>query len=456
VPSNPHPGDARSGYDAYAALRFLDFRLFVSGNFLGALSRSILSVIVGYELYLRTDSALALGLVGLVQIIPNVVLALPAGQYVDRHDHQRIAVVATSLNATAAAILALLSWAHGPLWVIYACLFLIGIGRVFNSPTQGTLLAAVVPARDYGNASAWGSSVSQFASVLGPVLGGFAVAALGEEAPVYAATAAMLFLAAILYSRLHPRPIHKSTEPVTRESLFAGFRFIASTKVLLAAITLDMVAVLLGGATALLPIFAEDVLHVGATGLGVMRASVAIGAILMSFAIAHKGEFRRAGITLLATVGGFGLATILFGLSTWMPLSLLALFLIGAFDSISVVIRTTLELRFTPDEMRGRVGSIHYLFIGMSNEFGEFESGVAAAIFGATTAVVLGGIGTLLVVPAIALIWPQVPRLREIVAPPEIAALQTAAEVAENEAGTGSAREPNPATASSTTATPAS
>ncbi|MGC4192060.1 MAG: MFS transporter [Thermomicrobiales bacterium] len=433
-----HPGDER--HDAYAALRHLDFRLFVSGNFLGSLSRSILSVIVGYELYLRTDSALALGLVGLVQIIPNVVLALPAGQYVDRHDHQRIAVSATSLNAAAAAILALLSWLHGPLWIIYACLFLIGIGRVFNSPTQGTLLAVVVPAGEYGNASAWGTSVSQFASVLGPVLGGFAVAALGDEAPVYAATAAMLFTAAFLYGRLHPRPIHKSKEPVTRDSLLAGFRFIADSKVLLAAITLDMVAVLLGGATALLPIFAEDILHVGATGLGVMRASVAIGAILMSFVVAHKGEFRRAGVTLLATVAGFGLATILFGLSSWMPLSLLALFLIGAFDSISVVIRTTLELRFTPDEMRGRVGSIHYLFIGMSNEFGEFESGVAAAIFGATGAVVLGGIGTLLVVPAIALIWPQVPRLREIVALQ--ASTVAAAEGVGDEAGSGSAREP--------------
>ena len=440
MPSAHAPGDER--HDAYAALRHRDFRLFISGNFLGSLSRSILSIIVGYELYLRTDSALALGLVGLVQIVPNVILALPAGQYVDRHDHQRIAVSATSLNAAAAAILALLSWVHGPLWIIYAALFLIGIGRVFTSPTQGTLLAAVVPGSEYGNASAWGSSASQFASVLGPVLGGFAVAALGEEAPVYAATAAMLGVASFLYSRLHPRPIHKSTEPVTRESLFAGFRFIADTKVLLAAITLDMVAVLLGGATALLPIFAEDVLHVGATGLGVMRASVAIGAILMSFAVAHKGEFRRAGVTLLATVAGFGLATILFGLSSWMPLSLLALFLIGAFDSISVVIRTTLELRFTPDEMRGRVGSIHYLFIGMSNEFGEFESGVVAALIGATGAVVLGGIGTLLVIPVIALIWPQVPRLREIVPPPEIAALQAASDVIVGEAGDGPARDP--------------
>ncbi|MGI8403847.1 MAG: MFS transporter, partial [Thermomicrobiales bacterium] len=214
-------------------------------------------------------------------------------------------------------------------------------------------------------------------------------------------------------------PIERSNERVTKDSLLAGIRFIRSTKVLLAAITLDMVAVLLGGATALLPIFAEDVLHVGATGLGLMRAAPAAGAILMSFAIAHKGPFRRAGVSLLATVFAFGMATILFGISRSFGLSMVALALIGAFDAISMVIRDTMELTFTPDQMRGRVGAIHYIFIGMSNEFGEFESGVAAALLGATTAVVVGGIGTLLVVPIIALVWPQVRRMREIVPLPE-------------------------------------
>jgi hypothetical protein len=202
---------------------------------------------------------------------------------------------------------------------------------------------------------------------------------------------------------------------MTVDSLLAGVRFIRKTKVLLAAITLDMVAVLLGGATALLPIFAEDVLHVGATGLGLMRAAPAAGAVLMSFALAHKGPFDHAGPSLLATVAAFGCATIAFGASRSIVLSLFALALLGAFDAISVVIRDTLELTFTPDHMRGRVGAIGYIFVGMSNEFGEFESGVAAALMGATAAVIVGGIGTLVVVPLIAFAWPEVRRLGRIV-----------------------------------------
>jgi len=414
VSSLPSSGEPES-HDAYAALRHADFRLFVSANFLSGIARTILSVIVGWELYVRTDSALALGLVGLVQIIPNVVLALPAGAYVDRHDRKQIATVSAAVNALASLMLAILSFIEGPLVVIYACLFVIGLARVFSSPTQGTLLAAVVPPSEYGNASAWSSNIGQLAMALGPAVGGFGVAIANDAAgPVFVAASVMLALASFFYSRLTPRPIALSKEPVSRDSLLAGIRFIRRTKVIFAAITLDMVAVLLGGATALLPIFAEDVLHVGSTGLGVMRSAPAVGAIVTSFAIAHRGPFKRAGVTLLATVAGFGFATILFGSSRSMILSLVALVLIGAFDSISVVIRTTLELAYTPDDMRGRVGAIHFLFIGMSNEFGEFESGVAAAILGATTAVVVGGIGTLLVVPIIALVWPEVHRLREI------------------------------------------
>lgn len=407
------------GHDPYAALRFPDFRLLITANFLSSLARAILSVIVGWELYVRTGSALALGMVGLVQIIPNVVLAIPAGQYVDRHDQKRIAVFATILNAITALMLAILSAVQGPLVLIYFCLFLIGVGRVCLSPTQGPLLASIIPPNQFGNASAWSSSGGQLASVMGPAIGGLGVAVLTDPAPVFATAAGMLAVAAVAFSRLRPRPIERSNERVTKDSLLAGIRFIRSTKVLLAAITLDMVAVLLGGATALLPIFAEDVLHVGATGLGLMRAAPAAGAILMSFAIAHKGPFRRAGVSLLATVFAFGMATILFGISRSFGLSMVALALIGAFDAISMVIRDTMELTFTPDQMRGRVGAIHYIFIGMSNEFGEFESGVAAALLGATTAVVVGGIGTLLVVPIIALVWPQVRRMREIVPLPE-------------------------------------
>ncbi len=397
-------------HDPYAVLRIQNFRLLVGTNLLAGLAQAILSVIVGWELYVRTDSAFALGMVGLVQIVPNVVLAIPAGQYVDRHDQKRIAMAALSLNAVAALALAALSATEGPLAAFYGCLFLMGVGRAFRTPTQGVLLAAIVPSRLFANASAWSSSTWQLASVVGSAIGGIGVAITSDAAPVFAVAAGMLGAAAVGVSRLRPRPISRSIEPVTPDSLLAGVRFIRRTKVLLAAITLDMVAVLLGGATALLPIFAEDVLHVGAAGLGFMRAAPAVGAIVTSFLIAHRGPFKNAGPTLLLTVSAFSLATILFGLSRSFGLSLPALALIGAFDAISVVIRDTMELTFTPDEMRGRVGSVHYIFIGMSNEFGEFESGGAAALVGATTAVVLGGVGTLLVVPAIALLWPEVRR----------------------------------------------
>jgi hypothetical protein len=385
-----------------------------TANFLSGLAQAILSVIVGWDLYVRTDSAFALGLVGLVQIVPNVLLAIPAGQFVDRHNRQRIMTISTLVTAVAAIALAALSAGDGPLVLIYACLFVLGLTRVFRSPSQGALLAAVVPGTVYGNAAAWSSNTGQLASVIGPAIGGIAVAISDNVAFVFVAAGLMLVTATILYSRMHPRPIAQSEEPVTKESLLAGIHFIRNTKVMLAAITLDMVAVLLGGATALLPIFAKDVLHVGATGLGLMRAAPSVGAIVMSFAIAHRGAFKRSGPTLLGTVAAFGLATLLFGVSRNIELSLVALVLLGAFDAVSMVIRDTLELTYTPDDMRGRVGSIHFLFIGMSNEFGEFESGVAAALLGATTAVVLGGIGTLLVVPAIAIAWPQMMKLREI------------------------------------------
>jgi MFS family permease len=410
----PHTSTDVPEHDAYAALRFRDFRFLISASFLISFSQAVLSVIVGYELYLRTGSALALGLVGLVQIVPNVILSMPAGQYVDQHDHRLIASAAAGLIALSAGFLALLTHYEGPLILIYACLFLGGLGRVFNMATPAPLMASIVPPDRFHNAAAWRSSSNQTASILGPAAGGFGVAVLGSASSVFAIAAVLLAIASVLLSRIKARPSPREREKMSRDSILAGIRFIRSTEVLLATITLDMVAVMLGGATALLPIFAEDVLHVGAAGLGLMRAAPAVGAVLASVAIAHKGPFKAAGPTILVAVAGFGLATILFGVSRAMPLSLLALALIGAFDAISMVIRSTLQLTLTPDHMRGRVGSVHYMFVGMSNEFGEFESGLVATLIGATAAVVLGGIGTLLVVPAIAIAWPQVRRLREI------------------------------------------
>jgi MFS family permease len=403
-----------SGHDSYAALRYRDFRYLITASFLTSFSQAILSVIVGYELYLRTGSAFALGMVGLVQIIPNVALSMPAGQFVDQHDQRRVAALAVGLISLAAFFLSVLTHFEGPLVFIYLCLFLIGIGRLLVSPTQAPLMASIIPRDSFSNAAAWRSSAGQTASILGPAAGGFGVAIFGNAQIVFAMAAGLLAIAAVSLSRITPRPVPRSREKMTRDSVLAGIRFIRSTEVLLATITLDMVAVLLGGATALLPIFAEDVLHVGAGGLGLMRAAPAVGAVLASVAIAHRGPFRAAGPTILMAVAGFGLCSVLFGLSRSMPLSLVALGLIGVCDSISVVIRSTLQLTLTPDHMRGRVGSVHYMFVGMSNEFGEFESGVVASILGATAAVVVGGVGTILVVPAIIVLWPELRRLRRI------------------------------------------
>jgi MFS family permease len=416
--------------DSLAAVRLPDFRLLLSGEFLRGFAHAMLSVLIGWELFQRTGSALALGLVGLVQIIPNVVLALPIGHFADQHNPQRIAVSATVLDAIAAAALAYLAWTHGPVPLFYLFLFFIGLARTFISATETALLASIAPASLFSNAAAWGTSSWQIAAVLGPALGGLAIAAWGNTALVFAVAAGMIAAGALLLGLMRPRQLEQRHEPLSSDALLAGVRFLRRTPILLAAITLDMVAVLLGGATALLPIFAEEVLHVGASGLGLLRAAPAVGAVVMSVLLVRKGPFRRAGVTLLVAVAGFGVAMVLFGASRSLGLSMAALGMAGACDVISMVIRHTMQLTYTPDFMRGRVSAVHHLFIGMSNEFGEFESGIMAAIFGATTAVVIGGVGTLVTVAVIAVIWPQVRNLREIMLEPEDVEVVREAEMA--------------------------
>jgi MFS family permease len=398
-------------HDPYAALRFRDFRLLLVGTLLEVVGQQMLGVAIGWELYERTRDPLALGLIGLVQVAPVVLLALPAGHLADRFDRKWIAVVTALALALGALGLALLSFTVGPLALVYACLLLIGIARAFQSPATSSLLAQVVPAQHFSNAATWESSAWQASAIIGPALGGLIIAARGSATLVYAATAGMLLVAALALGLLRPRPVARVEEQMTLRSLLAGLRFVWHTKLILAAITLDMFAVLLGGATALLPIFAKDILQVGATGLGWLRAAPAIGALLAAIVIAYLPPFKRAGRTLLLVVAGFGLATIVFGLSRSFVLSLLMLGLLGALDNISVVIRSTLVLTRTPDAMRGRVNAVHFVFIGISNELGAFESGVAAALLGAIGAVVVGGIGTILVVLLVALIWPEVRRL---------------------------------------------
>jgi MFS family permease len=401
-------------HDSYAALRIRDFRLLASGGFLQALGEDMLGVAVGWELYQRTGSALALGFVGLVQIVPTLLLSLPAGHYVDRHDRKRIVTATTFIYMLAAAALALVSIGEGPVLLVYAALLVIGLCRAFHSPSMSSLLPQIVPRELYPNAAAWESSMWQVATIAGPAIGGLGIWLLGGVSPIYVGAAVLFGVTSLMFSRMRPHPAEPSDEPMTLESLLAGLRFVRATKVILASITLDMVAVLLAGATALLPIFAEDLLDVGASGLGVMRAAPAIGAVLMSLVIAHRAPFKLAGRTLLLAVAGFGMATVLFGASNSLWLSLVALFLIGAFDSISMVIRGTLVMASTPDRMRGRVNAVHFVFIGLSNELGAFESGVAAELLGARGAVIAGGLATLIVVPAIAYAWPEVRRLKRL------------------------------------------
>lgn len=393
------------------ALQFPDYRLYLISRFIATLGGRILAVAIGWELYERTRDPLVLGFVGLVQVIPALLFSLPAGQIADRYNRKTLVLLTSLLNIIAAVSLALLSATQGPLVLIYACLFLIGTASALSGPAASALMGQIVPAAYYENAASWGSSIWQLASVIGPPLGGFIIAATKGATVSYVIDACTLTVSLVMILLISsPQTVFVKHEPPL-QAVIQGLRFIGSARILLAAVTLDMFAVLLGGAVALLPVYASDILKVGADGLGVLEAAPSIGAVIMALTLANRPPFQRAGRTLLVAVIGFGIATIIFGLSTSFPLSLLMLALLGAFDNISVVIRSTLLLTRTPDEMRGRISSVNHMFIAMSNEFGSFESGVAARLLGPVGAVVSGGIGTILVVIAIAWIWPELRNL---------------------------------------------
>jgi MFS family permease len=398
--------------DSLAALKLPFVGRFAAGRIVSVLGAQMLSVAVGWQLYDRTGSAWSLGLVGLVQIVPVLLLALPAGQAADRYPRRTLALFAHATLALTAAGLALVSHSQAPTWMIYALLFATGVGTSFRSPSVSSMLPQLVPAELFANANAWISSGFQLASMGGPALGGFIIAWTGSPTWTYLLAAAGHALFAGVLATLPPLRAARTGPPAAglRDAL-AGARFIFRTPELLAAMTLDLFAVLLGGATALLPIFARDILQVGASGLGWLRAAPSFGAFATALLQTRLPPWRRPGQVLLLTVAGFGAATVVFGLSRSFVLSMAALAFTGAFDNISVVIRLTLEQVLTPDEMRGRVSAVHYVFIGLSNELGEFESGTTAALFGPLASVVGGGIGTLLVVAAVRKIWPQIARL---------------------------------------------
>jgi len=382
----------------------------MAGRFLGSLGDQMLSVAVGWELYQRTNSALALGLVGLVQVAPVVLFSLPAGSIADRFPRQRVIVAAQTLSLAGSLGLATLSLLNGPLTAFYACLLVIGIGSAFRTPASSALLSQTVPSAMYANAATWSSSSLQLAAVLGPTLGGLVIALTYSSTPVYILDALAGLTLALLIARIRTERVVRPRGVSGLRALGEGISFVARTRVVLGAITLDMFGVLLGGATSLLPIYARDILHVGPQGLGWLAAAPSVGAILMAVTLAHLPPFKRAGAMLLVAVVGFGAATIVFGLSTSFPLSLVMLALLGAFDNISMVIRHTLLLVRTPDELRGRVSAVNNVFIGASNQLGGFESGVAAALFTPVIAVVGGGAGTILIVLMIAFGFPELRR----------------------------------------------
>lgn len=406
------PVEASAAHDPYQALRFRDFRLLLIGVSIASFGQQMLSVALGWELYVRTNSALALGGIGLAQIIPIILLSLPAGHIADRYDRKGIVLGAQVTLVLASLGLAGLSARRGPLLLIYGCLAVMGGAQAFGSPASSALIAQVIPAQAYQNAVTWRSSAWQLSAVLGPAMGGFLIGLLHGATWVYVLNggAALIFVALLVVMRVQRRAAHAVREGTLR-SLGEGLRFLGRTPVLLAAITLDLFAVLLGGATTLLPIFARDILRVGPFGLGWLQAASSVGAVCMALTLAHRPPFARAGRALLLAVSGFGVVTIVFGLSRWFALSLLMLFLLGALDNISVVIRSTLVLVRTPDQMRGRIGAVNALFIGASNQLGGFESGLAAQLFGPVVAVVGGGVGTLLVVVLVAWLWPEMRRL---------------------------------------------
>lgn len=428
-------------HDPYAALRVPDYRRFVGGWVFASMGLQMQGMALGWEVYERTQSAFQLGLIGLARALPVIVLALPAGQIVDTLNRKKVLIFTQVAFAAVSAGIALAAYLQAPLVWLYVLVVASGCARVFNGPSRSSLLPQIVPAgRDgktdpevFHNAVTWNSGVFHVSAVVGPLVGGAIIAMMqagggaGATAaawPVYALTCAGCLVFAASAATLRPRPNLRAAERLTvrgiNQGMLEGARHVWREKTILGAITLDLFAVLLGGATAMLPIFAKDILHVGPVGLGVLRAAPFVGAAMMSLILAHRRPFERAGAAMLWSVAGFGVCIIVFGLSESVVLSAVALLLSGALDNISVVIRHVLVQMRTPEQVRGRVSAVNSVFIESSNELGAFESGVAAEVFakllgtavlGAVGSVVSGGIGTIVVVGAIALWLPEVRRL---------------------------------------------
>jgi MFS family permease len=408
----PAPADPRAGRAAFTHPAFVLFQI---ARFLIVVAVEMQAVAVGWQVYEITKRPLDLGYVGLAQFLPAILLFPVSGHASDRFERRHVLSVCYAGFAVCFALLLTLAQrgAHS-VTPIYVVLILLGVVRSFNGTASRSILPQLVPEEHFPNAVAWNATIFQAATILGPSCGGILYAAFRGPSVVYAAATVTAVGALISTFRIKPELSARRREPMTFKTAFAGLRYIWREKLILGAISLDLFAVLLGGAVALLPVYAREILHTGPWGLGLLRTAPGVGAAVMAVALAHRPLRGRSGPTLLWSVAGFGVFTIIFGVSRSLVLSLIALFLLGASDMISVIIRATLVQLGTPDAMRGRVTAVDMIFIGASNEFGQFESGLTAQWFGTVPAVVLGGIGTLVVIAIWAWRFPELRNAGEL------------------------------------------
>lgn len=387
------PADSR----ADSLLQHRSFVAFWLARTCSSFGFQMLSIIVGWQIYAITGKAFYLGLIGLVQFLPPVTLALWAGHIADQRDRRRIVFFSQLIEWLAiVALTALTLLHHSEVWTILGLVFVLSVAKVMEAPAMQSMLPALVPPRLLARATAASAVGGQAAMIMGPALGGLLYVA--GASVVYMVTALLYLISIVMVSRLRYEQAQPPRTPATLSTLFAGVRFIRERPDVLGVISLDLFAVLLGGATALLPIYAQDILHTGPLGLGLLRAAPAVGALLVGFWLSHRSLERHVGMIMFISVAGFGAATLVFALSSQLWLSMLALFATGGFDMVSMVIRGALVQLDTPDEMRGRVNAVNSIFINTSNQLGEFESGMLAAWLGAVPAAAIGGIGTLVVV----------------------------------------------------------
>jgi len=396
--------------DPYALWKNPSYRNYAGSWFLITFSRRIEFFAISYyvaKLFHERQASFAMAMLGLTLALPVILLAIPGGQLADRFSRHRVMMLSFSLGIVSAAGLVAVAFLGKPIWWYYPLLAVEAVGWAIGNPSRQAMLPSLIPTELFSRGVAWNSTVFYVAIVTGPVVGGYMLLGTRTLGLAFILVLLCRILAILALFRIRYKPTDHAATSMSLESVVAGIRFVWKTQLILATITLDLFAVLLGGATYLVPIYAKNILHVEAFGLSVLLAADAVGAICMAVLLAHRPPLRRAGVALLWAVAGFGAATIVFGFSRWYWLSLLMMFMIGALDNISVVVRHTLVQMLTPDNMRGRVSAVNGIFIVASNDLGGMESGFTSGLFGPVASVVGGGVGTILVVLAAMGIWPQ-------------------------------------------------